>query len=150
MIIKLREEAYEQPATEEDVKDMKKELSKWGKVLIAVGILNIIFYFVFPSVIDLIWGIVLVGIGGLIIKIQKRGMYLVLGVVLIFAGITRCISAVVLMGLGYDHMTGPIGQATIASTMFTYFCWFLFLFGVALIVWGTFEIKNFKLYKTAN
>ncbi|WP_456324103.1 hypothetical protein [Desulfonauticus submarinus] len=68
---------------EKMVAGIKKDLRSWGFGLIGIGIISI----VLSGFLDPIWGGVLIVLGVLTLVIQQRGMFIVIGIGLLLAGI---------------------------------------------------------------
>lgn len=126
--MKLHPDIWDKPATSEDVKDMKKELSRWGIGFIVCGINFIIFGIIvglnseFNVIAHLIVASIVVGIGILMNLIRKRVMYLIAGGTLIILGVER----------------------------FFFYMWDILAMsiGIFLFILGMNQIKKYKLYKT--
>ncbi len=85
------------PVDTEDVQTcLKKDLQGWGIGLIVVGIISILV----SDFLDPLWGAGLIVVGLLAFLIQKRGMFILLGVILLLAGVMN-----ILNGL-YGESTG--------------------------------------------
>ena len=63
--------------------EMKRDLRGWGFGLVGIGIISI----VFSTFLDPVWGGILIAVGVLCFRIKRRGMYIVVGIVLMLAGI---------------------------------------------------------------
>lgn len=109
----IKEEAQ---TPEKTVADMKKDLRSWGFGLIAIGVISIVLKFLDP-----VWGGVLIVIGVLTLLIQRRTMFITIGICLLLAGI---------MNIGSG--SGEFGGWTI--------------FGILQIYWGIQEIRKFWKY----
>ena len=96
--------------------DMKKDLRGWGFGLIVLGIAH----FVLAGFLDPAWGVVLIVIGVLAILVKQRGMFIMIGIALLLAGIMN-------IGAG-----GEFGGWTI--------------FGFLQLYWGVQEIRKFWKY----
>jgi hypothetical protein len=103
------------PLPEEILTQMKKELKGWGIGLIVIGAISI----VLSGFLDPIWGGLLILIGVLTLIIQKRGMFIVIGIGLLLAGLLNILS-------------GGLGGWTV--------------FGIVQIYWGVQEIRKFSKY----
>ncbi len=101
--------------TEKKVIDIKKELISWGYGLIIIGIISI----VLADFLDPIWGGILIVLGILTLIIQQRGMFIVIGIGLLLAGIMNIIG-------------GEFGGWTV--------------FGFFQLYWGAQEISKFWKY----
>ena len=103
------------PLPEEILAQMKKELKGWGIGLIVIGAISI----VLSGFLDPVWGGLLIVIGVLTLIIQKRGMFIVIGIGLLLAGLLNILS-------------GGLGGWTV--------------FGILQIYWGIQEIRKFSKY----
>lgn len=92
---------------------LKKDLRGWGGGLIIMGIIS----FLLSGFLDPIWGGILIAIGVATLIIQQRGMFIIIGIGLVLAGIMN-ISA----GGGWK------------------------IFGFLQIYWGVQEIRKFNKY----
>ncbi len=95
--------------------DMQKDLRSMGIGMLIIGVLSLIL----SSILDPIWGIILIGLGILNLIIKNRMMYIVNGVALVAVGLLNIITIV--------YSSTPL--------------WILF--GVMQIIWGVSEIKKF-------
>ena len=100
--------------------DMQKDLRSMGIGMLIIGALSLIL----SSILDPIWGIILIGLGILNLIIKNRMMYIVNGVALIAVGLLNIITIV--------YSSTPL--------------WILF--GVMQIIWGVSEIKKFGQVKS--
>ena len=92
---------------------LKKDLRGWGTGLIIMGVIS----FLLSGFLDPIWGGILIAIGVATLIVQQRGMFIIIGIGLILAGIMN-ISA----GGGWK------------------------IFGFLQIYWGIQEIRKFNKY----
>ena len=63
--------------------EMKRDIRSWGFGLLVIGVIHIVFL----EFLDPIWGGILIAIGISCLFIKRRGMYIVIGIALILAGI---------------------------------------------------------------
>jgi len=64
---------------------MQSEINSWSWGLLAMGVISLLLsWFLNPA-----WGVVLIGTGIAAMMVKKRFMFIVFGVVLVFAGITN-------------------------------------------------------------
>jgi len=126
--LKLHPDVWDKPATSEDVKDMKKDLSKWGIGFIVCGTILIISFFNAGSKWEysvtayLIVSGIVVGIGILMNLLKKRVMYLIAGGTLVTLGVERF----------FFYMLDISAMSV----------------GIFLFILGVNQIKKYKLYKT--
>jgi len=99
---------------------LKKDLKGWGISLLAIGVLSIIF----SSMLDPVWGVVLIVLGIINLLVRHRAMFIVNGLALIFIGALNILS-VLGASSGFNFWMG---------------------FGVFQIIWGVQEIKKYKRY----
>ena len=96
---------------------MQSELKKWGFGLIGFGALH----FVLSSVLDPIWGGILIVIGICNLLIPHRALFLVNGMAIMVAAIFN--------GIAMGDDGGAFGMVVIMQ-----------------FVWGVFELRKYKLY----
>ena len=112
--------AVSAPASQKEwtAADMKKDLRGWGFGLIVLGVVS----FVLAGFLDPVWGGLLIVIGVLALLIQRRGMFIVIGIGLLLAGIMNII---------------PVAGE---------FQVFWAIFGFLQLYWGVQEIRKFRKY----
>ena len=110
-------EIRKSPKPEVTYKKMKLELKKWGFGLMGFGALHI----VLASVLNPVWGVILIIVGICNILIPHRALFLVNG----FAIMTAAVFNMAAM----EKDAGAFGMLIIMQ-----------------FVWGIFEIRKFKLY----
>lgn len=96
---------------------MKKDLRSWGFGLIVIGIISI----VLAGFLDPIWGGVLIVLGLLTLFIQRRGMFIVIGIAL-------CLARIINITMGSGGWT---------------------IFGFFQLYWGVQEIRKFWKYASS-
>jgi len=99
---------------------MNESLRKWGIGLIVLGIVHL----VLTNFLDPLWGPIIIILGILNLIIKKRGMFIANGAALLLVGIINILGTTLLKGGGFGWL----------------------IFGVLQLVWGTQEIRKFKLY----
>lgn len=73
----------EHESKELTIEDMRKDLQAWGYGFLAVGVASIIF----SGFLDPIWGGLLILVGILNLTIKARGMFILIGIILLVAGL---------------------------------------------------------------
>lgn len=98
--------------------ELLNDLKGWGGGLILMGIIH----FALSSVLWAEWGVVLIIIGALCFMIKHRGMFILLGLSLVFIGVMNGLG-------GLESGTG-----------------FWSVFGCMQVYWGIKEMVKFKTY----
>jgi len=124
--LKLSDDPFDKPMTEEDIKDMRRHLKKLGVSLLILGGLSLISIVFRLITISYFAVMLLIPIGILIFPIKKRYMFLVGAIGLIITGLAQFLGGVVIRDVPY-----------ILSNLTTY-PGFIFLF------FGGWAIKDFK------
>jgi hypothetical protein len=124
--LKLSDDPFDKPMTEEDIKDMRRHLKKLGVSLLILGGLSLISIVFRLIIISYFAVMLLIPIGILIFPIKKRYMFLVGAIGLIITGLAQFLGGVVIRDVPY-----------ILSNLTTY-PGFIFLF------FGGWAIKDFK------
>ena len=106
--------------SQKPTKTISEELNGWGvSLLIMAGIQ------LFIPLLDSLWGAVLAGLGVMCLAIKKPGMIIVIGIGIMFAGISNIVQ-------------GFSGHIT-----------FLCVFGIMQISWAIKEFKKYSVYQDA-
>jgi hypothetical protein len=124
--LKLSDDPYDKPMTEEDIKDMRKHLKKLGVSLLLLGGLSLISILFRLITISYFAVMLLIPIGILTFLIKKRFMFIVGAVGLIITGLAQFLGGVIIRDVPY-----------ILSNLTTY-PGFIFLF------FGGWAVKDFK------
>jgi len=124
--LKLSEDPFYKPMTEEDIKDMRKHLKKLGVSLLLLGGLSLISILFRLITISYLAVMLLIPIGILTFLIKKRFMFIVGAVGLIITGLAQFLGGVIIRDVPY-----------ILSKLTTY-PGFIFLF------FGGWAAKDFK------
>lgn len=111
-------EIRKSPSPEVTYGKMKSELKKWGYGLMGFGALHI----VLASVLDPVWGVILIIVGICNILISHRALFIVNGIAIMTAAVFNMIA---------------MGEAGAGA---------LIILIIMQIVWGINEIRKFKLY----
>ena len=107
------------------VDDMEKDLQGWGFGLLAIGAISI-----FTSFLDPVWGGILIAIDILTLLVQRRGMFIVIGIGLLLAGVMNITSSLISINAGEGGC----------------FDIFWIVFGVLQLLWGVNELLKFGRY----
>jgi hypothetical protein len=124
--LKLSDDPFDKPMTEEDIKDMERHLKKIGVSLLILGTLSLIVIIFRLITISFFAVILLIPIGIISLLIKKRFMFIVAAIGLIITGIAQFLGGVIIRDVPY-----------ILSNLTTY-PGFIFLF------FGGWAIKDFK------
>jgi len=124
--LKLSDDPFDKPMTEEDIKDMERHLKKLGVSLLILGTLSLIVIIFRLITISFFAVILLIPIGIITLLIKKRFMFIVGAIGLIITGIAQFLGGVIIRDVPY-----------IFSNLTTY-PGFIFLF------FGGWTIKDFK------
>jgi hypothetical protein len=105
---------------------MGKDLRNWGIGLIVVGVVS----FILPTILDPVWGGIVVVLGIINLLVRQRALFIVNGLALIIVGIMNMVSIISALSNGGSN-TGWV------------------VFGVMQIIWGIQEIGKYGKYANA-
>jgi hypothetical protein len=99
--LKLGDDPYDKPMTEEDLEDMRKHLKKLGVILIVLGCLSFV-SIVFRLVPISFFAVILfIPVGILALLVKKRFMFICVAVTLIGVGIAQIMGGVLIFLVPY-------------------------------------------------
>jgi 4-hydroxybenzoate polyprenyltransferase len=99
--LKLADDPYDKPMTEEDLIDMRKHLKKLGIILISLGFLSILSILFRLIPISLFAVVLFIPVGILTILIKKRFMFICVAITLFVVGIAQILGGVVVFLVPY-------------------------------------------------
>ena len=124
--LKLSDDPYDKPMTEEDLEDMRKHLNKLGVILIVLGCLSSASLIFRLIPISLFAVILFIPVGILAILIKKRFMFICVAITLFIVGIAQVLGGVLIFLVPYSLQ----GLTTYPGLVFFFF--------------GSWAIKDFK------
>jgi len=124
--LKLGDDPFDKPMTEEDLEDMRKHLKKLGVILIILGCLSFISILFRLIPISLFAVILFIPVGILTILIKKRFMFICGAITLLIVGIAQVLGSVINLLVPY-----------LLSNFVTYP-------GLVFFFFGGWAIKDFK------
>ena len=99
--LKLGDDPFDKPMTEEDLEDMRKHLKKLGVILIILGCLSFVSMLFRLIPISLFAVILFIPVGMLTILIKKRFMFICGAVTLFVVGIAQVLGGVIIVLVPY-------------------------------------------------
>ena len=99
--LKLGDDPYDKPMTEEDLEDMRKHLKKLGVILIILGCLSLVSMLFRLIPISLFALILFIPVGILAILVKKRFMFICVAVALFIVGIAQVLGGVIIFLVPY-------------------------------------------------
>jgi hypothetical protein len=99
--LKLSDDPYDKPMTEEDLDDMRKHLKKLGFILIILGCLSSVSILFRLIPISFFAVILFIPVGVLTILIKKRNMFICGAIALFIVGIAQVLGGVLIILVPY-------------------------------------------------
>jgi hypothetical protein len=124
--LKLGDDPYDKPMTEEDLIDMRKHLKKLGIILIVLGCSSFVIMAFRLIPISFFAVVLFIPVGILAILIKKRFMFLCVAVALFIVGIAQLLGGVIIFLVPYTFS----GLTTYPGLVFFFF--------------GGWAVKDFK------
>lgn len=124
--LKLADDPYDKPMTDEDLEDMKKHLKKLGVILISLGVLSIISILFRLIPISFFAVVLFIPVGISTVLIKKRVMFICGAITLFLVGVFQVLGSVINILVPY-----------LLSGLVTYP-------GLVFFFFGGWAIKDFK------